>query len=129
MLTKEQIEKLNSHYWMCANCHVGAEIVKELQDEHDRLQKELDDLKQLLIAPKRDSDEMGAKKCTLYLQGKEYDIPLQMYESWMKIQEIERENKELKERMESIREWVDFWSIDINETSQGAYKTIVNLLK
>lgn len=45
MMTAEQIERLNSHYWSCANQHVGAGIVKELQDEHDRLETENAELK------------------------------------------------------------------------------------
>lgn len=45
MMTAEQIERLNSHYWSCANQHVGAGIVKELQDEHDRLEAENAELK------------------------------------------------------------------------------------
>jgi hypothetical protein len=65
----------------------------------------------------------------VHVDGKDYEIPKEMWKAFNKVQEIEAENKALKDTIETIREWVDFWVIDIRESlGVNAYNTICKIL-
>jgi len=95
MISKERIANFNKNHDLHYDNDTFAAICDQARLAVE-LQAQNDELKRLLTAPKGDVKGETATKVTLYLQGKEYDIPTQMYEAWMRIQEIEKENETLR---------------------------------